>query len=109
LKALDPTHPDHPIFVSKYSKWKAKRDEQKEKLKNLSIKLLSKLKSDHYQFLPLSGSCYGTKEKKVIARSLNNKRYPTFSYNFETGEKTCSHNGPNEELHGCSARRDGEW
>ena len=35
--------------------------------------------------------------------------YPTFSYNVETGEKTCSHDGPNEQLYGCSARRNGKW
>ena len=51
--------------------------------------------------------CFTKEEIKLV--SQDESENPSFSYNPETGEKTCSHNGPNEELHRCSARRDGEW
>ena len=51
--------------------------------------------------------CFTAEEMKLV--SQDESKNPSFSYNPETREKSCSHNGPNEELHGCSARRDGRW
>ena len=51
--------------------------------------------------------CLATGEIKLA--SEDESKNPSFSYNTETGVKSCSHNGPNEVLHGCSARRNGEW
>ena len=62
-----------------------------------------------YTFLPKNRLCNGDENNLIKAESENTEKYPTFSYNVETGKKICSHNGPNEELHGCSARRNGEW
>ncbi len=62
-----------------------------------------------YTFLPASGNCDGDENNLLSAVSKDPSRYPTFSYNVETREKTCIHDGPNEELHACSARRNGEW
>ena len=52
-------------------------------------------------------NCSATEEIKLV--SQDESKNPSFSYNPDTGEKSCSHNGPNEELHGCSARRNGRW
>ncbi len=62
-----------------------------------------------YKLYPLDGNCNGDENNLIKAKSNNTKKYPTYSYNVNTGKKSCSHDGPNEELHGCSARRDGEW
>ena len=62
-----------------------------------------------YTFLPVNGNCDGDENNLLTAKSKRSKQYPTFSYNVETGEKTCSHEGPTGLLHGCSARRNGEW
>ncbi len=62
-----------------------------------------------YQLYPLDGNCNGDKNNLITAKSENTKKYPTYSYNIVTGEKTCSHDGQNEELNGCSAKRNGEW
>ena len=66
-------------------------------------------KSNKYTFSTVNGNCKGDANGLLIAVPENSSKYPTFSYNVETGVKSCSHDGPNEELHGCSARRDGEW
>ena len=66
-------------------------------------------KVSKYTFLPASGNCYGDANGLIRAVSENPSKYPTYSYNVQKDAKTCSHDGPNEELHGCSARRDGEW
>ena len=62
-----------------------------------------------YQLLPLDGNCKGDENNLIKAKSENTKKYPTYSFNIETREKKCSHDGPNEELYGCSAKRNGEW
>ena len=62
-----------------------------------------------YKLYPLDGNCNGNESNLIKAESENTEEYPTYSYNVKTGAKTCSHDGPNEELHGCSARRKGEW
>ena len=62
-----------------------------------------------YKLYPLDGNCNGDENNLIKAKSSNTKKYPTYSYNVKTGKKSCSHDGPNEELYGCSARRDGEW
>ncbi len=64
---------------------------------------------DNYTFKPENGNCDGNKNNSFTAVSEDLSKYPTFSYNVLTGAKTCSHDGPKEELHGCSARRNGEW
>ena len=62
-----------------------------------------------YKLYPLDGNCNGDENNLIKAKSNNTKKYPTYSYNVKTGKKSCSHDGPIEELFGCSARRDGEW
>ena len=62
-----------------------------------------------YQLFPLDGNCKGDGNNLIKAKSENTKKYPTYSYNTVTGEKTCSHDGQNDELNGCSAKRNGEW
>ena len=62
-----------------------------------------------YQLFPLDGNCKGDRNNLIKAKSENTKKYPTYSYNTVTGEKTCSHDGQNDELNGCSAKRNGEW
>ena len=51
--------------------------------------------------------CSTTEEIKLV--SQDESKNPSFSYNPETREKSCSHNGPNEELYDCSARKNGRW
>ena len=70
---------------------------------NLYLQLVS------YKITPLDRSCSGDENNLISGISQNVRQYPTFSYDVETGEKTCSHDGPNEELHGCSAKSGGEW
>ena len=62
-----------------------------------------------YQLFPLDGNCKGDENNLIKAKSENTKKYPTYSFNIETREKKCSHDGPNEELNYCSAKRNGEW
>ncbi len=62
-----------------------------------------------YKFIPEDRSCSGDKNNLITAKSKKPEKYPTFSYNVETGTKLCSHNGPKEELSGCSARKNGKW
>lgn len=85
----------------------------KECLEALSKKDLSysfpNLELSGYKFYPLDGNCNGDKNNFIKAKSENTKKYPTYSYNTVTGEKTCSHDGQNDELNGCSAKRNGEW
>ena len=65
--------------------------------------------SNYYTFLPEDGDCDGDENNLITAQSKSTEKFPTYSYNVKTGVKTCSHDGPKEELHGCSARRNGEW
>ena len=85
----------------------------KECLEALSKKDLAYTFSDvelpGYQLFPLDGNCKGDGNNLIKAKSENTKKYPTYSYNTVTGEKTCSHDGQNDELNGCSAKRNGEW
>ena len=62
-----------------------------------------------YQLLPLDGNCKGDENNLIKAKSENTKKYPTYSFNIETREKKCSHDGPNEELNYCRGKRNGEW
>ena len=64
---------------------------------------------NYYTFTPVDTDCDGDENNLITAQSKNTEKFPTYSYNVKTGEKTCSHNGPNEELYGCSARSNGEW
>ena len=64
---------------------------------------------DHYTFKPVNGNCEGDENNLLTAVSEDLSKYPTFSYNVETRERTCSHEGPTGELNGCSTRRNGEW
>ena len=63
----------------------------------------------NYEIIPTNKSCYGDEKNLITARSQDREKSPTYSYNVKTGEKTCSHDGPREELYGCSTRRNGEW
>ena len=71
--------------------------------------LLLDVELSGYKLYPLDGNCNGDENNSIKAISNNTKKYPTYSYNVKTGKKVCSHNGPNEELHGCSTRRNGKW
>ena len=62
-----------------------------------------------YRLFPLAGNCKGDENNLIKAKSENTKKYPTYSFNIETREKKCSHDGPNEDLNYCSAKRNGEW
>ena len=85
----------------------------KECLEALSKKGLAYTFSDvdlpGYRLFPLDGNCKGDENNLIKAKSENTKKYPTYSFNIETREKKCSHDGPNEELNYCSAKRNGEW
>ena len=52
-------------------------------------------------------NCSDTEEIKLV--SQDESKNPSFSYNPETGERSCSHIGPNKVLHHCSARKNGRW
>ena len=69
----------------------------------------SDIELSDYELYLLNGNCNGDENNLIKAKSKNTKKYPTYSYNVKTGKKSCSHDGPNEELHGCSAKRNGEW
>ena len=62
-----------------------------------------------YRIFPENRECNGDETNLITAQSNNAEKYPTFSYNVETGKKTCSHDGSQKELYGCSARRNGKW
>ena len=62
-----------------------------------------------YKLYPFDGNCNGDEDNLIKAESENTEKNPTYSYNVQTGVKSCSHDGPNEELHGCSTRRNGKW
>ena len=85
----------------------------KECLEALSKKDLAYTFSDvdlpGYMLFPLDRDCKGDENNLIKAKSENTKKYPTYSFNIETREKKCSHDGPNEELNYCSAKRNGEW
>ena len=66
-------------------------------------------KLNKYTFSPVNGNCKGDANGLLSAVSENSSKYPTYSYNVKTGAKSCSHDGPKKKLHGCSARRNGEW
>ena len=71
--------------------------------------LFSVPKIDKYIIIPTTGDCNGDENNLITVMSQKPSKYPTYSYNVKTKEKTCSHDGPNEELHGCSAKRRGKW
>ena len=77
--------------------------------KNDLASTFSDVELSDYELYPLDRNCNGDENNLIKAKSKNTKKYPTYSYNVKTGKKSCSHDGPNEELHGCSARRDGRW
>ncbi len=62
-----------------------------------------------YSIMPLDGNCNGDENNLITAISTKASKYPTYAIHMETFEKTCSHDGPNEELHGCSAKLGGKW
>ncbi len=66
-------------------------------------------KLNQYLITPSDGNCDGDENNLITAISKETSKYPTYSYNMKTKEKTCSHDGPNEELHGCSAKSGGKW
>tara|TARA_B100000212_G_scaffold91722_1_gene67330 strand:+ start:195 stop:626 length:432 start_codon:yes stop_codon:yes gene_type:complete len=76
---------------------------------DLTYSFPKNLKLTGYKIYPSDGNCKGDENNFIKARSENTKKYPTYSYNTVTGEKTCSHDGQNDELNGCSAKRKGEW
>ena len=108
-----------PQFINVQNKAKSSaarntvRNIAKECLEALSKKDLVYTFSDvellGYQLLPLDGNCKGDENNLIKAKSENTKKYPTYSFNIETREKKCSHDGPNEDLNYCSAKRNGEW
>ena len=77
--------------------------------KDLTYSFPKNPKLTGYKLLPSDGNCKGDENNFIEAESENTKKNPTYSYNTLTGEKTCSHDGQNDELNGCSAKRKGEW
>ena len=66
-------------------------------------------KLNQYSITPSDGNCNGDENNLVTAISKETSKYPTYAIHMETGERTCSHDGPNEELHGCTAKSGGKW
>ena len=66
-------------------------------------------KLNQYLITPSDGNCDGDENNLLTAMSQKPSKYPTYIFNMKTKEKTCSHDGPNEELHGCSAKSGGKW
>ena len=66
-------------------------------------------KLNQYSITPSDGDCNGDEHNLLTVMSQKPSKYPTYILNMKTKEKTCSHDGPNEELHGCSAKRRGKW
>ena len=65
--------------------------------------------SNYYTFIPADGDCDGDENNLITAQSKKTEKFPTYSYNVETGVKSCSHDGQNKQLKACSARRNGKW
>ena len=107
-----------PQFINVQNKAKSSaarntvRNIAKECLEALSKKDLaytfSKVELPGYRLFPIDGNCKGDGNNLIKAKSENTKKYPTYSYNTVTGDETCSHEGLNDELNGCSAKRNGE-
>ena len=66
-------------------------------------------KLNQYLITPSDGNCDGDENNLLTAMSQKPSKYPTYIFNMKTKEKTCTHDGSNEELHGCSAKRRGKW
>ena len=49
------------------------------------------IKVDDYTFLPVDTDCDGDENNLITAQSKNTEKFPTYSYNVETGVKSCSH------------------
>ena len=70
----------------------------------------SEINLEGYRSITFAGStteCSSSGE--IIFESSDLKKYPTFKYNFSTGQRTCFHNGLTDQLLGCSSRKNGEW
>jgi len=108
-----------PQFINVQNKAKSSaarntvRNIAKECLEALSKKDLaytfSKVELPGYRLFPIDGNCKGNENNLIKAKSENTKKYPTYSFNIKTREKKCSHDGPNEDLNYCSAKRNGDW
>ena len=62
---------------------------------------------DGYDSFQVDGSATNcSDEGTIVATSADTSKYPTFQYNIETGEKTCTASGDAVGL-GCNS--DGEW
>ena len=62
---------------------------------------------DGYDSFQVDGSSTNcSDEGTIVATSADTSKYPTFQYNIETGEKTCTASGDAVGL-GCNS--DGEW
>ena len=66
-------------------------------------------KLNKYTVLPANGNCKGDENNLLTVLSTDLSKYPTYSYDVETGAMTCSHDAPTEERHSCSARSNGQW
>ncbi len=66
-------------------------------------------KSSPFYIYKSLDSCKGTLQRQIVALSKDMSKFPTYYINVDTGEMTCSHDGPNEFLLDCNARRDGIW
>ncbi len=66
-------------------------------------------KLNQYLITPSDGNCDGDENNLLTAVSQKPSKYPTYILNMKTKEKTCRHDGPNEELYGCTAKRRGTW
>ena len=65
---------------------------------------------DAYTIIPEDRSCSGDSNGAILAISSDDQKYPNLSISMSPPHrKNCSHSGKSEELHGCSARRNGTW
>ena len=74
---------------------------------NVSSPLFAEINLSGYSYTPTGRSCAGT-SSIITFTSDATAKYPTFSYNVDTGAKACTHTATTTALHGCSGKP-GTW
>jgi uncharacterized membrane protein YhaH (DUF805 family) len=54
-----------------------------------------------YSFIPKNSSCDGDENNLISAKSSDESRFPSYSINVRTGEKSCFYNGSYEKFSSC--------
>ena len=55
----------------------------------------------NYSFKPKSSICNGDENNLIKAKSSDESRFPSYSINLSTGEKSCFYNGSYEKFASC--------